>query len=126
MFFVIQALVILLLVIVLGSQLVIPVFTNFEYWWLFKRGSGLRRLSQAERKKLVMAADGALQQKLAAWVKVNELYASAIATYKGNWVPKIVMGNSMGTQSASGANELIQMLLAKTAMDLNLDIGIKK
>jgi hypothetical protein len=79
---------------------------------------------EAERKKLVMNADGALVQKLEAYVKVNSLYAKAIAEYKGNWVPTVSMGGSDG-KVASGAQELIQMLNAKTALGLGLNMDIK-
>lgn len=81
---------------------------------------------EAERKKLVMAADGALSQKLDAWIKVNETYASSIANYKGAWVPGVVMGGSgRDARAGSGANDLINMLLVKTARELNLDMAIK-
>ena len=79
---------------------------------------------EAERKKLVMNADGALVQKLDAYVKVNSLYAKAIAEYKGNWVPTVSMGGSDG-KAAGGANDLIEMLKAKTALDLGLNMNVK-
>lgn len=73
---------------------------------------------------MVMNADGALVQKLEAYVKVNSLYAKAISEYKGNWVPSVSMGGSDG-KTASGAQELIQMLNAKTALELGLNMNIK-
>jgi hypothetical protein len=79
---------------------------------------------EAERKKLVMAADGALEKKLDAWVNVNKAYAEAIQGYTGSWVPNIVMGGD--NKSASGANDLINLLTAKTAKDLSLDVGVPK
>jgi hypothetical protein len=79
---------------------------------------------EAERKKLVMAADGALEKKLDAWVNVNKAYAEAIQGYSGSWVPSIVMGGD--NKSASGANDLINLLTAKTAKDLSLDVGVPK
>lgn len=79
---------------------------------------------EAERKKLVMTADGALDKKLEAYKAVNMAYAEAIATYKGNWVPSVVMGND-GKAGSNGASDLINMLNAKTAMDLGLNLDVK-
>ena len=47
---------------------------------------------EAERKKLVMNADGALEKKLEVYKEVNLRYAEAIEKYKGNWVPSVTMG----------------------------------
>ncbi len=77
----------------------------------------------AEKKKLIMSADGALTKKLEAYIKVNEMYASAIKDYKGNWVPNIIMGGN-GKGSANGANDLINLLKVKTAKDLSLDLKV--
>lgn len=79
---------------------------------------------EAERKKLVLDADGALTQKLDTYVKVAEVYASAMRNSR--WVPEIVMGGSGASGSAAntGAVDLISLLTAKTAKDLSLDLGI--
>jgi len=79
---------------------------------------------EAERKKLVLAADGALEQKLEAYKQVNGFYANAIQNYKGNWVPTTVMGSN-GKGSVNGANNLIDLLTAKTARDLSLSMEIE-
>ena len=83
----------------------------------------LRGQGEGERRRLVMVADGALKQKLDALIEINANYATAIQTYKGAWVPTIVMGGDNGVASVagSGAQQLIQMLLAKTAQDLAVD-----
>ena len=86
----------------------------------YKQEQILRGKGDSEYKKLVMSADGALEQKLKAWVEVNQNYASAISKQK--WVPEIQMGGS--TQgSGNAANDLLSLLLAKTAKEINLDIG---
>jgi hypothetical protein len=42
-----------------------------------------------------------------------------LQNYKGSWVPNIVMGGGNGSQAAgSGAQELINLLTAKTAQEL--------
>lgn len=75
---------------------------------------------EAEARRLKMQADGALEQKLKAYVDVNHGYAQAIQNYKGNWVPTIATGSS-SSQAGSGAQALIDMLTVKTAQDLGLD-----
>lgn len=88
-----------------------------------KRESILLGEGEAERRKLVMNADGALDKKLDALVKINAQYADAIKSYTGAWVPGIVMGG--GTSVAgSGAQEMIQLLTAKTARDLGIDLNV--
>lgn len=78
---------------------------------------------EAARKKLVMDADGALSQKLDAWVKVNQEYATAISTYKGNWVPGVMMGGGESNPS-SGATDFINLLMMNTAKQLSLDMSV--
>lgn len=74
----------------------------------------------ARKKKLIMQADGALKQKLEAYVEVNKLYADAISNYKGNWVPSTLISNGKGNGRYNGAQDLINMLTIKTAKDLDL------
>lgn len=74
---------------------------------------------EAERKRLVMNADGALDKKLDAWKEVNFKYAEMI---KGSQlVPSVVMG---GEGKTASANEWIQLFMAKTAKDLALDMSV--
>lgn len=76
---------------------------------------------EAERKRLVMSADGALEQKLKAYVQVNGFYADAISKHQGSWVPSVVMGGS-NTQASNGAQQLMEMFSVKAAKDLALDL----
>ena len=78
---------------------------------------------EAERKRLNMQADGALEPKLAALVEINKAYAAAIQGYSGSWVPSIVMGGGGNSQVAGGgAMELMNLLMAQTARDLSVDV----
>lgn len=78
---------------------------------------------EAERKRLNMQADGALEPKLAALVEINKAYAAAIQGYSGSWVPSVVMGGGGNSQVAGGgAMELMNLLMAKTARDLAVDV----
>ena len=81
---------------------------------------------QAAAKKLAMEANGALEQKLEAWVKAQEAWAQALASYRGAITPTVVTGGTAG--GAGGANnngfeQFMQLLSAKTAKDLSLDLG---
>lgn len=88
----------------------------------YKQEQVLRGEGDAAYKKLVMQADGALQQKLDAYVTVNGRYAEAIESQK--WVPEIQMGTGTGTDGGSTAMSLIEMLAVKTAKDLSLDLNV--
>jgi len=91
----------------------------------YKQERILRGEGDSAYKRLVMQADGALQQKLDAYVSVNARYAQALEKQK--WVPEIQFGTSSdGSNSGSAAMDLISMLNAKTAKELSLDLGITK
>lgn len=76
---------------------------------------------ESEKKRLIMLADGALEQKLAAWKDVNFRYADNIGKQK--WVSEITMGAD--GKGGSGASQLIDMFAAKTAKELSLDMSMK-
>lgn len=88
----------------------------------YKQEQILRGEGDAEYKRLVMSADGALTAKLEAWQAVHIRYAEAIEKQK--WVPEIQMGQS-GQNGGSAATDLIEMLKARTAKELNLDMSVK-
>jgi regulator of protease activity HflC (stomatin/prohibitin superfamily) len=90
----------------------------------FKQAETLRGQGEGARRKLVMEADGALEKKLGAYVEVNKLYADAISRYGGSWVPNVVMGGGTSGTNAPGAMQLIDLLTAKTAHDLSLDMNV--
>lgn len=91
----------------------------------YKIAQLLRAEGDSEYKRRVMEADGALQPKLDAWMKINEAYAQAIKEYQGQWVPSVIMGSQTNAQRAgSGAQELIDLLTARTAKELGIDFQI--
>lgn len=90
----------------------------------YKHSQILRGEGDATRAKLVMQANGALEQKLAAAVEINKNYATAIGEYQGNWVPATVMGSGGG--NVNGAAALVELLTAKTARELSLDMKVGK
>lgn len=77
---------------------------------------------QAEKARLLISANGALEQKLSAYVTVNKMYADAMSKQK--WVPEIMMGSASST--GGNAASLVDMFMAKTAKDLSLDLKIAK
>lgn len=91
----------------------------------YKQQQILEGEGDAEKKRLIINADGALQQKLAAYVAVQEAYAKAVGAYQGNWVPQTVLGGGSGS-GANGASTLVDLLTAKTARDINLDLSVSK
>lgn len=76
---------------------------------------------EGEKRRAIMEADGALAQKLEAWRQVNEMYANAIKEYKGDWVPSIIMGGN-GSASQNPAMDMINLMVAKAAKELSLDM----
>src|SRR5262249_8545305 len=93
-----------------------------------KKAAILRGEGEATARKLVMSADGALDKKLETYEKVNSMYAEAIKGYSGSWVPSIVMAGPSGSagSAGSGAQQLVNLLSAKTARDLSLDMSVPK
>jgi hypothetical protein len=77
---------------------------------------------ESKRRQLVMEADGALEKKLAALVEINKIWAEAVKGYQGQWTPTVMMGGQ--SQAGGGAMDLVNLLTAKTAMDLGVDMEI--
>lgn len=92
---------------------------------LYKKQQILIGEGDAERKRLVMQADGALQQKLDAWLKAQGYWSNAYAKSTNPLVPSIVMGGTTGANSVVGAQTMIELLSAKTAKDLALDLDVR-
>lgn len=90
----------------------------------YKRKQILLGEGDAERRKLLIAADNALDQKLQAYKEVQAIWATSFANYKGALVPQIQMG--AGSGSANGVNNvqsLMDLITVKTARDINLDLS---
>ncbi len=86
------------------------------------RGKG-----EAERKRLVMQADGALSKKLEAWVEVQKAYADALSKAQpGALVPYLMMGGGNEKSSGISADQWISLMAAKAARDISLDMRVPK
>lgn len=75
---------------------------------------------EAEKRRAIMSADGALDKKLDAWVKSNANYAAAIMQSKHPLTPSVVMGGT-GANGGNVGLSLADMLMVKTAKELGLD-----
>lgn len=89
----------------------------------YKREQVLRGEGDAERRRLVMSADGALDKKLEAYTQVQSAWATAFANFQGQLVPTVTMAGGAGSNAVAGTQNLIEMLSAKTAKDLALDLS---
>jgi len=92
---------------------------EFEKKKLILLGEG-----EGARKRLVMQADGALEQKLKALVEINAKYAEALSKAQpGALVPQLQMG---ANGAGSSAMQLIDLLTAQAAKQLSADTKVKK
>jgi hypothetical protein len=71
-----------------------------------------------------MQANGALEQKLDAWLKAQQYWSDAFKGYQGNVVPLYQSGGTNGGGNA--AQNFMEMMMMKNARDLNLDLGNRK
>lgn len=87
-----------------------------------------RANAEAKAKELIMNADGALDKKLATIEAVNKLWADAYQRRQVQDVPSIMLGGGAnGVPSGSAASSsFMQMMEAKLARDLAVDLKINK
>ena len=92
----------------------------------FKKSETLRGEGEAARKRLVMEADGQLDKKLEAYVKVQGFFANAIQNAQpGAWSPSVVMGGNGQGNAGSNATNLVDLMTAKSAKELGIDLGVR-
>jgi hypothetical protein len=83
----------------------------------YKQQQILEGEGEAAKKRLVMQANGALEQKIEAYVKVQQFMWDAFGKFQGSLVPAYQSGGA--TNNAINWMELMGM---KAAKDLNLDM----
>ena len=71
----------------------------------------------------IMQADNALEKRLATYLETQKVWAAAVKDYKGQWVPTISSGGQ-SSNAGGGAMTLIDLLSAKTAKELGLDMNL--
>lgn len=81
---------------------------------------------QAEKNRLIIESDGALDKKIAAVVAINKAYAVAMGQQK--WVPEtnMISGGVSGDTNGSAATDLINLLTVQAAKAVNVDLEITK
>lgn len=89
---------------------------------LNKQAMILEGQGEAEKKRLIMTADGALDKKLEAYIRTQNRWAEAFENYGGALVPTTVMGSGY---SGNAATTFMDILGAKAAKDLSLDLKTK-
>lgn len=78
--------------------------------------------ADAESRKLVMEADGALEKKLSAYVETQKFWADAIGNAKVSLTPNIMFGNDNESNSSGNAGiDIMNMIGLKAAKDLLID-----
>lgn len=91
---------------------------------LTKQKNILEGEGEAAKKKLVMQANGALEQKLAAYIQVQQYWADAFSKYTGNIVPQVQTGSN-GNAASNGFQMMMEMMSAQAARNLSLDLNTK-
>jgi len=89
---------------------------------LNKQRQILEGQGEAEKRKLVMAADGALDKKIAAYVETQKIWADAFARHTQPLVPSVMMGGSGTGQSSNAAMQMMELMSLKAAKDLAVDV----
>ncbi|MBI6885149.1 SPFH domain-containing protein [Pseudomonas putida] len=80
--------------------------------------------AEAYKKRVVIQANGALEQKLAAIIQINKDWAAAAQNAP---VPGVVMGGGSGSVSRQAdIGSLMEIMAAKAAKDLQLDMQVKQ
>jgi regulator of protease activity HflC (stomatin/prohibitin superfamily) len=78
--------------------------------------------AEADRRRLLMEADNALEKRLEAFVEVSRVYAAAITDKR--LVPEVVIAGAGQTEGgSSNATDLIALLTAKAARDLGVAVS---
>lgn len=90
----------------------------------YKQAQILKGEGEGAYKRLVMQADGALEQKLKVYDHVMVAFADAVGKYQGAWVPSVVMGDQ--GKAGAGSAQIMEMFGAKLARDLALDMSQRK
>ena len=78
---------------------------------------------EAERKRLVLKADGALKQKLEAYVQAQQVWAGAFAQRQ---VPTLVMGGGSAGDTDKSTTEFARMMQLLVAKQMGLDLSVPK
>jgi len=82
--------------------------------------------AEAYAKQKIMAADGALEKKLQTYEEVQRMWATAFQNYQGALVPTFQNSGGAANGKGNAGIDFMQIMGAKAAMDLNMDLQVKK
>lgn len=91
-----------------------------------KRKLILEGEGEGGKRRAIMIADGALQQKLAAWGEAQKVWATAFQNFQGQLVPSVVWGGNGSAAPASGAQDFMNIMGMRAARDLGLDMSMPR
>ncbi len=81
--------------------------------------------AEAYSKQKIMAADGALEKKLKTYEEVQRMWATAFQNYQGALVPTFQTGTN-GNGKGNAGLDFMEIMGAKAAMDLNMNMNVQK
>lgn len=84
----------------------------------------LKAEGDAEYRRKIMVADGALEKKLTAYVETQKAWADAMSKMTQPVVPHVMMGTSGGSTNA--AMNMMELMAVKAAKDLSIDLNPSK
>jgi regulator of protease activity HflC (stomatin/prohibitin superfamily) len=90
---------------------------------LEKKAKILRAEGDAEAASKLIQADGALDKKLNALVEINKVWADAYTSQRPT--PDVVLGTGQSS-NVNPASNFMEILSAKAARDLHLELGVKR
>lgn len=93
---------------------------NTEKAASFKQQQILEGEGEGAKKRAIMQANGALEQKLATYERVQAMWAKAFGDYSGSLVPAYISGG--GGNQVNAGSQFMELMMMKTAKDLNLDL----
>lgn len=88
----------------------------------YKEATLKRAGADAEARKMMMTADGALDRKLATYERVQANWATAISQIKVPLVPSVATGGPGGQAGGNAGLNMMELLSIKAAKDLAVDI----
>lgn len=78
----------------------------------------------AYEKRTTIQADNALQLRLDAWLKAEEFKWAAFGKFQGSLVPQTQIGSNGQNGNSPNALNFMELMSAKAARDLSLDLNI--
>lgn len=88
----------------------------------YKQEQILKADADSEYRRRIMQADNALDRRLAAYEKVNQMWATAFQNFQGQLVPSVSMGGG-GANGLGGVQAYMDLLAVKAAKDLGVEMA---